>query len=113
PRGGGGACETRWNWPKKSLKLVGKPMKHKVISRNIAYHGTPQGALSITSIPEARMPFEPLVPGAHKVPNTNLYRAPEYLRDDAKAFGRWAADRIGEAIEFEGADSVAAVFLEP
>ena len=57
--------------------------------------------------------FEPLVPGAHKVPNTNLYRAPEHLRDDEKAFGRWAADRIAEAIEFEGPDTVAAVFLEP
>jgi adenosylmethionine-8-amino-7-oxononanoate aminotransferase len=111
--GGGEAVETAWKLAKQYWKLVGKPGKHKVISRAIAYHGTPQGALSITSIPEARMPFEPLVPGAHKVPNTNLYRAPEHLRDDAKAFGRWAADRIGEAIEFEGADSVAAVFLEP
>ena len=47
------------------------------------------------------------------MPNTNLYRAPEHLRDDPKAFGRWAADRIAEAIEFEGPDTVAAVFLEP
>jgi adenosylmethionine-8-amino-7-oxononanoate aminotransferase len=57
--------------------------------------------------------FEPLVPGAHKVPNTNFYRRPEYVGDDEKAFGRWAADRIAEAIEFEGPDTVAAVFLEP
>jgi adenosylmethionine-8-amino-7-oxononanoate aminotransferase len=56
---------------------------------------------------------EPLVPGAHKVPNTNIYRGPEHLRADPKAFGRWAADRIEEAILFEGADTVAAVFLEP
>ncbi len=47
------------------------------------------------------------------MPNTNFYRAPEHLRDDEKAFGRWAADRIEEAIEFEGPDTVAAVFLEP
>ena len=53
------------------------------------------------------------MPGGHKVPNTNIYRAPEHLRDDEKAFGRWAADRIAEAIEFEGPDTVAAVFLEP
>jgi adenosylmethionine-8-amino-7-oxononanoate aminotransferase len=111
--GGGEAVETAWKLAKQYWKLVGKPGKHKVISRAIAYHGTPQGALSITSIPEARMPFEPLVPGAFKVPNTNAYRAPEHLRDDLKAFGRWAADRIAEAIEFEGPDSVAAVFLEP
>jgi adenosylmethionine-8-amino-7-oxononanoate aminotransferase len=53
------------------------------------------------------------VPGAFKVPNTNLYRAPEHLREDPKAFGLWAANRIEEAIEFEGPDTVAAVFLEP
>jgi adenosylmethionine-8-amino-7-oxononanoate aminotransferase len=111
--GGGEAVESAWKLAKQYWKLVGKPTKHKVISRAIAYHGTPQGALAITGIPEARIPFEPLVPGSHKVPNTNIYRAPEHLREDPKAFGRWAADRIGEAIEFEGADSVAAVFLEP
>jgi adenosylmethionine-8-amino-7-oxononanoate aminotransferase len=111
--GGGDAVETAWKLAKQYYKLVGKPTKHKVISRNVAYHGTPQGALSITGIPDAKVPFEPLVPGGHKVPNTNFYRAPEHLRDDAKQFGRWAADRIAEAIEFEGPDSVAAVFLEP
>ena len=33
--------------------------------------------------------------------------------DDLEAFGRWAADEIAVAIENEGADTVAAVFLEP
>ena len=111
--GGGEAVESAWKLAKQFYKLTGKPGKYKVISRNIAYHGTPQGALSITGIPFAKEPFEPLVPGAHKVPNTNLYRAPEHLRDDPKAFGRYCADRIAEAIEFEGPDTVAAVFLEP
>jgi adenosylmethionine-8-amino-7-oxononanoate aminotransferase len=111
--GGGEAVESAWKLAKQYFKLIGKPGKYKVISRNIAYHGTPQGALSITGIPDAKIPFEPLVPGAVKVPNTNLYRAPEHLREDPKAFGRYAADRIAEAIEFEGPDSVAAVFLEP
>ena len=83
-----------------------------MISRNVAYHGTPQGALSITGIPDAKKPFEPLVPGGIKVPNTNFYRAQQHA-DDIEAFGRWAADRIAEAIEFEGPETVAAVFLEP
>jgi adenosylmethionine-8-amino-7-oxononanoate aminotransferase len=111
--GGGEAVETAWKLAKQYWKLMGKPGKHKVVSRAVAYHGTPQGALSITGIPAAKEAFEPLVPGAFKVPNTNAYRAPEHLRDDAKAFGRWAADRIEEAILFEGPDTVAAVFLEP
>ena len=100
--GGGEAVETAWKLAKQYWKLVGKPMKHKVISRNVAYHGTPQGALSITGIPEAKQMFEPLVPGGFKVPNTNLYRAPEHLREDPKAFGLWAAERIADAIEARG-----------
>lgn len=111
--GGGEAVESAWKLAKQYFKLTGKPRKHKVISRSIAYHGTPHGALSITGLPPLKEDFEPLVPGAHKVPNTNIYRASEDLRDDPKAFGRWAADRIAEAIEFEGPDTVAAVFLEP
>ncbi len=110
--GGGEAVETAWKLAKQYFKLTGKPTKHKVISRSIAYHGTPQGALSITGIPAAKEMFEPLVPGAIKVPNTNFYRATEHA-DDLEAFGRWAADRIAEAIEFEGPETVAAVFLEP
>jgi len=111
--GGGEAVESAWKLAKQYYKLTGKPNKHKVISRAVAYHGTPQGALSITGIPPLKEMFEPLVPGAHKVPNTNFYRRPAFVGDDEKAFGRWAADRIAEAIEFEGPDTVAAVFLEP
>ncbi len=110
---GGEAVESAWKLAKQYFKITGKPTKHKVISRNVAYHGTPQGALSITGIPDAKIPFKPLVPGGVKVPNTNFYRAPEQFRHDEKAFGLWAANRIAEAIEFEGPDSVAAVFLEP
>jgi adenosylmethionine-8-amino-7-oxononanoate aminotransferase len=46
------------------------------------------------------------------VPNTNFYRAP-YFKDDLEAFGLWAADEIDRAIEREGPDTVAAVYLEP
>ncbi len=110
--GGGEAVETAWKAAKQYFKLVGKPAKHKVISRAIAYHGTTQGALSITGLPALKQDFEPLVPGAFRAANTNIYRAP-YFGDDPKAFGQWAADQIEQAILFEGPDTVAAVFLEP
>jgi adenosylmethionine-8-amino-7-oxononanoate aminotransferase len=110
--GGGEAVETAWKLAKYYWKLQGKPTKHKVISRAVAYHGTPHGALAITGIPAMKEMFEPLVPGGFRVPNTNFYRATEH-GDDLEAFGRWAANRIEEAIVFEGPDTVAAVFLEP
>jgi adenosylmethionine-8-amino-7-oxononanoate aminotransferase len=109
---GGEAVETAWKIARQYFRLTGQPGRYKVISRSIAYHGTTMGALSITGIPELRAAFEPLVPGAFKVPNTNFYRAPVY-GDDPVAFGRWAADEIGRTIEREGPDTVCAVFLEP
>ncbi len=110
--GGGEAVESAWKLAKTYFKHTGKPMKHKVVSRAIAYHGTTQGALSITGLPDIKAEFEPLVPSTVRAPNTNFYRAPEH-GDDLEAFGRWAADQIAVAIENEGPDTVAAVFLEP
>ncbi|KQP55735.1 aspartate aminotransferase family protein [Agreia sp. Leaf283] len=110
--GGGEAVETAFKLAKQFWKLQGKPNKHKVISRAVAYHGTTQGALAVTGIPAMKSMFEPVTPGGFRVPNTNFYRAPEH-GDDPVAFGIWAADRIEEMIQFEGPDTVAAVFLEP
>src|SRR3954463_5261531 len=110
--GGGESVETAWKLAKNYFKLTRRARKHKVISRAIAYHGTTQGALSITGLPPLKQQFEPLVPSTFRVPNTNIYRAPLF-GDDPEAFGRWAADQIAVAIENEGADTVAAVFLEP
>ena len=111
--GGGEAVESAWKLAKQYFKLTGRPGKYKVISRAIAYHGTPHGALAITGLPTFKVPFEPITPGGFRVPNTNWYRAPKGHDTDIKEFGQWAANRIAEAIEFEGPDSVSAVFLEP
>ncbi|HXQ62984.1 MAG TPA: aspartate aminotransferase family protein, partial [Acidimicrobiales bacterium] len=110
--GGSEAVESAWKLARQYFRLTGQPARTKVISREIAYHGTTMGALSITGIPSLKTPFEPLVPGTIKVPNTNFYRAPEH-GDDYEAFGRWAADEIGRGIEREGSETVAAVYLEP
>ncbi len=113
--GGGEAVETAFKLAKQYWKLAGKPTKHKVISRAVAYHGTPQGALAITGLPGMKSMFEPLTPGGFRVPNTNFYRASDMgaPTGSIEQFGVWAADRIEEMILFEGADTVAAVFLEP
>src|SRR5581483_7953678 len=84
-----------------------KPTKHKIIAREVAYHGTSLGALTATGITALREPFEPLTPGGCHVPNTNTYRLPPGVGEE------WFAESIEERIEFEGADTVAAVILEP
>ncbi|MBN9141699.1 MAG: aspartate aminotransferase family protein [Micrococcales bacterium] len=113
--GGGEAVETAFKLAKYYWKLQGRPTKHKVISRYVAYHGTPQGALAITGIPAMKEMFEPVTPGGFRVPNTNFYRATEmgFPGGTEEEFGLWAANRIEEMINFEGPETVAAVFLEP
>jgi adenosylmethionine-8-amino-7-oxononanoate aminotransferase len=109
---GSEAVESAWKLARQYFKEIGQPARTKVVSRNVAYHGTTMGALSITGVTAIKEVFEPLVPGAIKVPNTNFYRAP-YFADDYEAFGRWAADEIDRAIVREGPDTVCAVYLEP
>jgi adenosylmethionine-8-amino-7-oxononanoate aminotransferase len=110
---GSEAVESAWKLAKQYFKAIGQPSRYKVLSRSIAYHGTSMGALAITGLPGIKEPFEPLPPGGVRVPNTNFYRAPDFVADDLTAFGVWAADEIERAILREGEDSVAAVFLEP
>jgi adenosylmethionine-8-amino-7-oxononanoate aminotransferase len=110
---GSEAVESAWKLAKQYFKLTGQPERYKVLSRDIAYHGTSMGALAITGLADIKYPFEPLPPGGVRVPNTNFYRAPDFVADDINAFGRWAADEIERAILREGPESVAAVYLEP
>jgi adenosylmethionine-8-amino-7-oxononanoate aminotransferase len=110
---GSEAVESAWKMAKQYFKTIGQPGRYKVLSREIAYHGTSMGALAITGLPDIKTPFEPLPAGGVRVPNTNFYRAPGFVADDVTAFGRWAADEIERAILREGPESVAAVFLEP
>ncbi len=110
---GSEAVESAWKLAKQYFKAIGQPGRYKVISREIAYHGTSMGALAVTGLASIKAPFEPMTPGGVRVPNTNFYRAPGFVADDAEAFGRWAADEIDRAIEREGPESVAAVFVEP
>jgi adenosylmethionine-8-amino-7-oxononanoate aminotransferase len=110
--GGSEAVESAWKLARQYFQLTGQPGRYKVLSRDIAYHGTTMGALSITGLAAIKAPFEPLVPGSVRVPNTNFYRAPEH-GDDRERFGQWAAEEIERAILREGPESVCAVYLEP
>jgi hypothetical protein len=110
--GGSEAVESAWKLARQYFKAMGQPMRYKVVGRDIAYHGTTMGALSINGVTAIKSVFEPLVPGAIHVPNTNFYRAPEH-GDDLERFGVWAADEIERAILREDPETVCAVFLEP
>jgi adenosylmethionine-8-amino-7-oxononanoate aminotransferase len=103
--GGSEAVESAWKIARSYFLLKGEPERYKVISRNVAYHGTTLGALSITAVPGLKEPFAPMLNDATRHA-LNTHQSPA---DDPLA----AADDIERIILEEGPETVAAVFLEP
>lgn len=88
-------------------RAMGKGQKHKIIAREVAYHGTTMGALAATGLTSLKTQFEPYMPGGIHAANTNEYHWP----DDRDPL--WAAEQIRHQVEFHGPDTIAAVILEP
>jgi adenosylmethionine-8-amino-7-oxononanoate aminotransferase len=107
--GGGEAVESAWKLAMQYFAAIGQPGRRKVISRDYAYHGTSLGALSITGIPALREPFEPLLPTAVKIRNTNSYRCGAC----AGTCTLDCADDLERRILAEGPETVAMVIMEP
>ena len=85
--------------------------KYKAIARNIAYHGTTFGALSLNGVEPLRTPFKPLVPEVRHVSNTNSYhRPPEETEEEFTAF---LLDELERTIQEMGPETVCLIHMEP
>jgi adenosylmethionine-8-amino-7-oxononanoate aminotransferase len=108
--GGSEAVESAWKLARQYHAALGE-RRWKAVARRIAYHGTTMGALSINGIASLRTPFEPLVPDALHVRNTNRYhRPPEETESEFTAF---LLDDLESTIEQAGPETVAMVIMEP
>ncbi len=81
----------------------------KLIARFRSYHGATSGAIGLTGDP--RRLYAPVPPGVVHAPDCYCYRCPFGL--EHPGCGVRCAKYIGEMIEMEGAENVAAVFVEP
>ncbi|MGB2873867.1 MAG: aspartate aminotransferase family protein [Gaiellaceae bacterium] len=108
--GGSEAVESAWKLARQFHQARGE-RRWKAISRQVAYHGTTMGALSINGIPSLREPFEPLVPEVIHVRNTGRYHRPSDETDEQ--FTRILLDDLESAIEGAGPETVAMVMMEP
>ncbi|WP_156889610.1 aspartate aminotransferase family protein [Paenibacillus harenae] len=89
----------------------GKPAKHKFISRYRAYHGNSMGALGATGQAQRKLKYEPLGVGFQLVPPPYCYRCP--FGQTKESCELQCAQAYEDAINWEGADSVAGVIVEP
>jgi adenosylmethionine-8-amino-7-oxononanoate aminotransferase len=87
------------------------PRRYKAIARQIAYHGTTMGALSINGIPALKETFEPLVPEVRHVRNTNRYHRPP--EETEAEFTALLLEELEQTILAMGPETVCLVHMEP
>src|SRR4051794_12283996 len=83
--------------------------RHKIIARYRSYHGATAGAITLTGDPR-RWAAEPGVPGVVRMFDPYTYRCPAGHPDPCPVCT--GAPHLEEILQYEGADTVAAVILE-
>lgn len=90
--------------------------RHKILSRYRSYHGATAGAMSLTGDPRRWM-WEPnLMPGVVHFLDPYRYRSTFHRSNPHITEAEFATDYLNhleEIIEYEGAETVAAILLEP
>lgn len=109
--GGSEVTEAAIKIARQYHKLTGQPGKYKVISRYLSWHGSTMGSLSASGLKGRKTVNEPLAPGFLHVFPPTCYRCP---------FGKTYPDcritcatLVGDVIEMEDPETVAAVMVEP
>jgi adenosylmethionine-8-amino-7-oxononanoate aminotransferase len=110
--GGSESNDTAFKTARYYWKRMGKGDKYKIICRRQAYHGITLAATFATGVARYHTMFGPAVPGFVHVSAPYSYRYDGDVRD-GETIGQAAARAIEEAIQAEGADTVAAVICEP
>ena len=92
-------------------KLRGQPQRVKILTRQFAYHGVTIATTSMTGLPSCTAPFDLPLPGFLHAPAPHAYAADR--ESDPVAYGKWCVEETARLIEREGADTIAAMFVEP
>ncbi len=110
--GGSDSVETCLRLARQYHKVNGQPERTKFIALKKGYHGTHFGGASVNGNQNFRRNYEPLLPGVFHLPAPWTYRNPFGTSDGAEiaaAIGRLFEDEIA----FQGADTIAALIVEP
>lgn len=84
--------------------------RHKVLSRYRSYHGATAGSANLSGEPR-RFPSEPGMSGFIKFFDPYLYRETVDFKSEEEA-SQYYLSKLEEQILYEGADQIAAVFIE-
>lgn len=108
---GSEANETAFKIARQYQQQIGQHYRHKVIARYRGYHGSSLGSLSATGQAQRKYKYEPLAAGFLHVAPPDSYRRPAGLT--VEEFNLQSAQAIEDTIIWEGAETIAAVIMEP
>src|SRR5437660_8032843 len=109
--GGAEVTEAAIKLARQYHRLTGSPGKYTIISRYQSWHGSTMGSLSASGLKSRKTVNEPLAPGFLHVFPPTCYRCP--FGKNYPDCGITCATLVGDVIEMEDPDTVAAVIVEP
>lgn len=110
--GGSDSVETCLRLARQYHKVRGEGERTKFISLKKGYHGTHFGGASVNGNANFRRNYEPLLPGCFQLPAPWTYRNP-FGTDNAQEIANRIIALMEEEIAFQGADTIAAMIMEP
>jgi adenosylmethionine-8-amino-7-oxononanoate aminotransferase len=110
--GGSDSVETALRLARQYHKLRGNPGRTKFLSLKKGYHGTHFGGASVNGNANFRTAYEPLMPGCFHIPAPYPYRNPFDETDPAR-LAQLCAAALEDEIAFQGAETIAAMIMEP
>jgi beta-alanine--pyruvate transaminase len=90
----------------------GDGARTRLIGRERGYHGVNFGGISVGGIVANRRVFGPLVPGVDHMPHTHLPDRNAFSRGQPE-IGAYLADELERIVALHGAETIAAVIVEP
>jgi adenosylmethionine-8-amino-7-oxononanoate aminotransferase len=109
--GGSEVTEAAIKLARQYHRLRGDPGRFKIIGRYLAWHGSTLGSLSASGLKGRKIVNEPLAPGFLHVFPPTCYRCP--FGKTYPDCGITCATIVGDVIDMEGPQTVAAVIVEP
>lgn len=110
--GGSDSIETALRLARQYWKIKGQRDRTKFLALKKGYHGTHFGGASVNGNANFRRNYEPLLPGVYHIPAPWAYRNPFNETDPAR-LAQLCANALVDEIEFQGADTIAAMIMEP
>jgi adenosylmethionine-8-amino-7-oxononanoate aminotransferase len=110
--GGSDSVETALRLARQFHKINGQPERTKFVALKKGYHGTHFGGASVNGNANFRRNYEPLLPGVFHLAAPYAYRNP-FNTADPSEIAQAIARQFEDEIAFQGADTIAAMIMEP